>query len=208
MTVTRPAPRAGTASAADAVRPETPTTDLLRRAGAGDRDAWARLVERFEPVVIAAVVAHRLQPADARDAAQGTWLRMVEHHRDIRDPEALGGWLRTTARRECLRIIRESGRADPLDDAEGAVFRDAAVDVERAVVDADTLRRVRRLVDALPVRSATLVRVLFQDAPPGYAEIARRTGVPVGSIGPTRARALQKLRTLFEAGATGSGCRA
>ena len=185
--------------------PRTTTTDLLRTAAAGDQAAWRQLVERFGPVVTSTIVAHRLQPADARDAAQGTWLRMVEHHREIREPEALGGWLRTTARRECLKIIRDRHRVGPLDDAESAVFRDGGVDVEQSVVDADTVHRLRGLVEVLPPRSAVLVNELFQEAPPGYAELARSTGVPVGSIGPTRARALQKLRRLFEDGAVVSG---
>lgn len=183
------------------------TTDLLRAAAGGDASAWRHLVERYEPTVRASVVGLRLQPADAGDAVQDTWLRMVEHHRDIREPEALAGWLRTTARREGLRIVRERDRVEPLDDP--ARFPAPDVDVEQGVVDADTARHVRALVDVLPPRSGTLIRELFVEVPPGYAELARRTGVPVGSIGPTRARALAQLRRLFDAGADGrrSGVR-
>jgi RNA polymerase sigma factor (sigma-70 family) len=183
----------------------TTTTELLDAAAAGDQAAWRQLVERFELVVMSTIVAHRLQPADARDAAQRTWLMLVEHHGEIREPEALGGWLRTTARRECLKIIRDRRWVEPLDDAENTEFRDGTVDVEQSVVDADTVHRLRRLVDVLPPRAAVLVHDLFQEEPPRYAELARSTGIPVGSIGPTRARALQKLRRLFEDGAPMSG---
>jgi RNA polymerase sigma factor (sigma-70 family) len=182
------------------LQPTTSTTELLGAAAAGDQAAWRELLRRFEPVVRATIVAHRLQLADAHDAAQATWLRMVEHHREIREPEALGGWLRTTAAHECLRIIRDRQRHVPLD-TEGEVFRDAAVQVEQSVVDADTADRMRSLVNVLPPRAAVLVTELFGDDPPGYAELARRTGVPVGSIGPTRGRALRTLRRLFEEGA-------
>lgn len=192
MLVTDPAPLPPTTTT-------TSTTELLHAAATGDAFAWRQLVERFEPTVRSTIIDLRLQPADAHDAAQDTWLRMVEHHHAIREPEALGGWLRTTARRAGLKIIREQGRSEPLDDLER--FQDPAVHVEQDVVDTDTVRRVRDLVDLLPPRSATLVHELFQDTPPGYGELARNTGIPVGSIGPTRARAMVKLRRWFEDGA-------
>ena len=90
------------------------TTELLRTAVGGDPAAWEELVRRYEPAVAAMVTGFRLQEADARDAMQRTWLRMLESHRQIREPEALGGWLKTTARRECLRILAEQRRIDPL----------------------------------------------------------------------------------------------
>lgn len=180
------------------------TAELLRAATAGDELAWRELVHRFEPIVAGTIVDLGLQPADARDAAQRTWLQMVENHSKIRKPEALGGWLRTTARHESLRIIRERRRVeslDPLDDAtHGDALADPTVDVEQAVVDADTLCRLRRLIATLPPRSAVLLTELFRDEPPGYADLARLTGIPIGSIGPTRGRALHLLRTLFDEG--------
>lgn len=182
----------------------TTTAELLNGAAAGDAQAWRQLVERFEPAVKAGIVGFRLQPDDALDAVQTTWLRMVEHRDRLREPEALGGWLRTTARREGLRIIRDRRRTGPLN-VETLDPPDRSVDLEQLVVDADTMRLVAGLIDHLPARSAALVRALFSDAPPGYAEIARRTGVPVGSIGPTRARALRKLRRLLDGGGAASG---
>ena len=180
-----------------APRPAT-TGELLHAATTGDQVAWRELVHRFEPIVAGTILDLGLQPADARDAAQRTWLQMVENHSKIRKPDALGGWLRTTARHECLRIIRERWRVDPIDDPDGDRFRDAAVDVEQTVVDAETARRLRHLVGTLPPRSALLLTELFGDEPPGYAELARLTGIPIGSIGPTRGRALQLLRRLFD----------
>jgi RNA polymerase sigma factor (sigma-70 family) len=174
------------------------TAELLHAATAGDQLAWREIVNRFEPVVSGTIVDLGLQPADARDAAQRTWLQMVENHSKIRKPEALGGWLRTTARHECLRIIRERWRVAPLDDADGDAVPDPTVDVEQTVVDADTVRRLRHLITTLPPRSALLLTELFRDEPPAYAELASLTGIPVGSIGPTRGRALGQLRRLFD----------
>lgn len=177
------------------------TTELLRTAVGGDPAAWEQIVRRYEPAVAAMVGAYRLQEADARDATQRTWLRMLEAHQQIREPEALGGWLKTTARRECLRILAEQRRVDPL--PEETEYADATVDVERAVVDGDQARQLRSLLATLPARSFALLSSLFQDSPPGYAQLSASTGIPVGSIGPTRARALRKLRRLVE---EGSGC--
>ena len=79
------------------------------------------------------ISGYRLQEADARDATQRTWLRMLENHQQIREPEALGGWLKTTARRECLRILAEQRRTEPL--PERTEYPDAAADVERTVIE-------------------------------------------------------------------------
>lgn len=198
-----------TVSDAPTLSPTT-TTELLRIAVRGDRDAWELLVHRFEPVVSATIISYRLQEADARDAAQRTWLQMFEHCHQIREPEALGGWLRTTAKRECLRILHDRRRVEPLLDAGAAEHTDATADVERYVVEAEMARQLRGLLRTLPARSLTLVCSLFQDDPPGYAELAASTGIPIGSIGPTRARALRKLRQLVDGEtepAHRSGCR-
>jgi RNA polymerase sigma factor (sigma-70 family) len=176
------------------------TTELLRGVERGDQGAWEQLVHRFEPAVTAAIRAYRLQEADARDAAQRTWLQLIEHHRRLRDPEALEGWLTTTARRECLRTLRTRWRCHVIDADAGADRPDPTCDIEQRVVDADTARQLRQLMTLLPARSGMLLSSLYRENPPADAELSRRTGIPVGSIGPTRARALQQLRRLIEAG--------
>jgi RNA polymerase sigma factor (sigma-70 family) len=177
------------------------TSELLRIAACGDHAAWETIVRRFEPAVAAMISGYRLQEADARDATQRTWLRMLENHQQIREPEALGGWLKTTARRECLRILSEQRRTEPL--PESTEYPDAAADVERTVIDQEQARYVRNLLTMLPARSFALLNSLFQDDPPAYAQLSAAAGIPVGSIGPTRARALRRLRRMFE---EGSGC--
>jgi RNA polymerase sigma factor (sigma-70 family) len=177
---------------------ERTTTELLRLAVDGDRDAWGQLMRRFEPAVSAVINSFRLQEADARDVAQRTWMQLFEHHNKIREPEAVGGWLRTTAKHECLRILRDQQRVRPLFDLRADELPDATVDVERHAVDAEMVRHVRGLLRGLPARSVTLICSLFQDSPPCYSELAADIGIPIGSIGPTRARALRSLRQLLE----------
>jgi len=173
----------------------TGNEELLRTAGQGDERAWEEIVARYRGLVGSVVRSFRLQEADARDAEQRTWLRLVENRSHVRDPQRLGGWLTTTAMRECLRILRESRGVVPL---EIDVLPDPGRGVEERVVDADTVTRLRGIMAALPPRGRTVMQELFSDEPRPYAEVARDTGIPVGSLGPTRQRLLRRVRTTFE----------
>jgi RNA polymerase sigma factor (sigma-70 family) len=176
-----------------------PTTvaALVKGAADGDQQAWNELVDRYAGTVFATARGHRLNAADAADVSQTTWLRLVEHLDRIEQPERVGAWLATTARRESLRVLRLAGRQVPngedfasVPDARGSESpeHDMAVK-ERAAL-------VNNLVDQLPVRSQVLLRLLSADSPASYREITETLGMPIGSIGPTRARALEQLRRL------------
>lgn len=167
--------------------------DLLRRAGNGDQAAWEEILLRHGKRVFATVRSFRLQEADALDAVQMTWLRLTEHAHQIRDPEQLGG-LATTARRECLSILRHAQRTPSACNAALEAVADPFVGPEQRVIDADITRRLWNLVSELSPRRQTLLRALFTDHPRTYAEVARSCGIPPGGIGPTRARALAQLR--------------
>lgn len=171
-------------------------TELLEAAGRGDQYAWEEIVRRYSRLVAAVIRSFRLQEADCRDAEQRTWLRLLEHRSEVRDPEHLGGWLATTAARECLRILRESRRTAAVADLD--VSSGAVDDVEQQVVDADTAARLWRIVTALPPRRRVVVEALFAGEPRPYAEISRATGIPIGSLGPTRARILEQLRATLD----------
>jgi RNA polymerase sigma factor (sigma-70 family) len=171
------------------------TTALLEAAGRGDGRAWEEVVRRYGGLVTATVRTFRLQDADAADAEQRTWLRLVEHHRKLHEPEHLGGWLATTAARECLGILRTQRSVADLSDLDAVA--DEHGDVEQQVVDADEAARLWNVVTLLPPRGRAVVRALFTDERTPYAEIARATGIPVGSLGPTRARVLRQLRQLL-----------
>ncbi|TWF74469.1 RNA polymerase sigma factor (sigma-70 family) [Pseudonocardia hierapolitana] len=175
----------------------TGNEQLLRSAGGGDERAWAEIVERYRGLVSAVVRSYRLQDADAHDAEQRTWLRLVEHRDSLRDPERLGGWLATTASRECLRMLRES-RAVVTDELDAVPDPNRAV--EDRVVDADTVSRLWGIVAALPPRGRTIMMELFAEEPRPYAEVARATGIPIGSLGPSRARLVERVRRSFDSG--------
>ena len=174
---------------------EATVGELLQRAADGSQDAWNEVVRRYERLVWSVARAHRLDAADAADAVQTTWLRLVEHLGAIHEPDRLGAWLATTARRESLRLAarrrREQGQGD---DDELATVADDGVDVEASLLaserDATLLRALRRLDE----RCQRLLRVLSVSPPPRYDAVAEAFGMPIGSIGPTRGRCLQRLR--------------
>ncbi len=168
--------------------------DLLLWIRDGDPAAWDEILRRYEKLVSNTVRSFRLQEADALDAVQMTWLRLTENAHRVQLPERLGGWLTTTARRECLHILRQAKPTRDLIDVAPETVADPSVGPEQRVVDADTARMLRMLVAELSPRRRTLLWALFTDNPRPYAEVARVTGIPPGGIGPTRARALEQLR--------------
>jgi RNA polymerase sigma factor (sigma-70 family) len=177
------------------------TSDLVRDAAVGDQRAWDQLVERYSRLVWAVVRGHRLGQADAADVWQTTWLRLVEHLGRLRNPDQLAGWLSTTARNECLRVVRLGRRERP--DEQVALGRHSEgspvpgpesallADEERAAVAAAFAR--------LSERCQALLRLLVAEPGLSYVEVSRALGIPVGGIGPTRGRCLQQLRVLIEA---------
>lgn len=170
--------------------------ELVPRAAAGDAAAWEEIVERYAGLVVG--VAHRygLSAADLRDVSQTVWLRCVEHLDGLREPRALPAWLVATTRHECLRVLRGSRRT-VLDDGVGDGVADEvelAVGVEEELLAAERRAALRAAFTTLPPRWRELLELLLADPPLPYAEISDRLQIPVGSIGPTRARCLERLR--------------
>lgn len=173
------------------------TAELLPAAREGDAAAWDEIVRRYSGIVAAKVRSFRLQDADAFDAMQMTWLRLAENIHRLCHPERLAGWLATTACRECLRILRQArSTATPMEVLATHVA-DSAPGPEQRVVEADTARALGRLIAQLPPTRRILLRALFADDAGSYTDVAQTVGVPVGSIGPSRARALQQLRWML-----------
>ena len=170
--------------------------DLLRYASDGDQQAWAELIARYTGIVTGVVAGFRLQESDAADAVQNTWVRLITYSTSIREPEKLGGWLATTARREALALIRRS-RSEIATASAGEGLAATAASPEDVAVAAETRAVVRAATDELSGRRRLLVEVLFYQPPQSYEEVARRTGMPIGSIGPTRRRTLQELHQLL-----------
>jgi RNA polymerase sigma factor (sigma-70 family) len=188
----------------DSDRTQRSVPDLVAAARAGDERAWTQIIERYGPLVGGIAHNYRLSAADVEDVKQSVWLKLVANIDRLRKAEALPGWLATTTANACLAVIKGSRRYVAVDpssweglhtrmgwgaDGEGD-HQPADVNLER-----DEVRRLVRqgLGELSPAQQDLLLHVVA-DPPLSYAEIGDVLQMPVGSIGPTRARCLQKLR--------------
>ncbi|MET0694980.1 MAG: sigma-70 family RNA polymerase sigma factor [Propionibacteriaceae bacterium] len=171
-------------------------TELVQAAVAGDQQAWDALVARYSPLLMSVLRKYRLGNDDIHDIAQTVWLRMIENLGNLREPRALPSWIITTARNESLRVLKAGARTRPF----SSMFDgEAPMPDKGEAVDDDLLLAERReaLLEAfaeLSDRERELLTLLVADPAVPYVEIGRRLGMAVGSIGPTRARILGKLR--------------
>ena len=175
------------------MRDDPTVVDLVTRARDGEKSAWDELVERYAPLVFSVCRRYRLTQPDIDDVGQSVWLRLVEHLPGLREPAALPGWIATTTQRECFRLIRSTSRVEPVD------LADSPDVPEQAIAEEEVLRHERRAIlrtafAELSRRCQVLLALLIQDPPAPYDEISRQLHVPIGSIGPSRARCLTKLR--------------
>jgi RNA polymerase sigma factor (sigma-70 family) len=169
---------------------------LVSSAKEGDQDAWNAIVERYLPLVCAVVRRHRLSEADGDDVCQTVWLRLVEHLHGLREPAALPGWISTTTRNECLRLLAARKRMTPVDPMDSGSLEEVTDDVSGAdLIAVEERQALREGLAELPAGRRDLLLMLLDDPPIPYAEISDRLGIPVGSIGPTRARALEQIRS-------------
>ncbi|MHB1987384.1 MAG: RNA polymerase sigma factor [Acidimicrobiales bacterium] len=175
---------------------------LVAAAQRGDDAAWRELVARYLDLVWSIARGHSLDYCDAADVTQTTWLRLYEQLPRLTQPSRVGAWLATTARRESLRVVREHKRQFP------AVVEQLAVEhaTSPAVVPGpeELLSEIAfsrgedqllwRAFDCLTPPCRVLLRALTADPPPSYSDLSEALGMPMGSIGPTRARCLDRLR--------------
>jgi RNA polymerase sigma factor (sigma-70 family) len=171
---------------------DSPVAPLLAGAARGSESAWQKIVERYAPLVQSVCHNHGIRGADAEDIAGSVWLRLVANLAGIREPEALPGWLRTTTRHECLILLRHKTRQIPVDTELGGEETDSGL--ESALLGAERRAAARAAFAALPRRDRVLLAMLFADPPAPYREISATLGIPVGAIGPTRARCLARAR--------------
>ena len=177
--------------------PAEPTvSDLVARAKDGDRQAWDALVERYAPLIWSICRRHRLGRADADDVGQCVWLRLVDQLDRVRDPAALPGWLATTARRECLRVLGAvQGPRASVYALDVESLPDERADLaDQGLLAAERHAALREAFDQLPPNGKQLISLLIADPPLPYADISAQLGIPVGSIGPTRSRYLDRMR--------------
>ena len=189
-------PRPPVRTGANPVRDDPMVTELVARARSGDKQAWDSLVDRYSPLIWSICRRHRLGDTDAQDVGQNVWMLLVDQLDRIRDPAALPGWLATTTRRECLRVLRETRAplaAGYVPDADNLPDEQAGT-AEKELLVAERHAALREAFMDLPPSGQRLIALLIEDPPVPYAQISTRLGIPVGSIGPTRARYLAKLR--------------
>lgn len=174
---------------------------LLRAAEAGDRAAWEELVARHTGLLWSLARSYQLDEADSADVVQATYLRLTQYGHRLGDPESVTIWLAATARAQCLTRLRSRRRKQPTP-AEAPDRASHAVEPDGRAMAADWTDRMRAALARLPDRDARLLRTLVTRPNPGYAAIAAGLGMPAGSIGPTRARALARLRAELAADLT------
>jgi RNA polymerase sigma factor (sigma-70 family) len=170
--------------------------DLVVCARGGDKQAWDALVERYAPLIWSICRKYRLGRDDADDVGQSVWLRLVDQLDNIRHPAALPGWLATTTRRECGRVVRAAHGPHAVVcalDAENIPDKQAEA-AEKELLAAERHAALREAFTHLPPDGQRLIAMLIADPPVPYAEISARLGIPVGSIGPTRRRCLDRMR--------------
>ncbi len=172
---------------------------LVDAAATGDEQAWHEIVDRYTPLLGSVIHCFRLTKAETQDVAQTVWLRLVEHLGRLREPRALPMWIITTSRRESLRCLSDRRRTVPYDplDPSWPIFPTDDAEPDAELLRADRHEALLAGLAELPARQRELLLLLVADPPLSYAEITERTGIPTGSIGPTRRRALDRLRQTF-----------
>jgi RNA polymerase sigma factor (sigma-70 family) len=177
------------------VRDDPDVIDMVTAARDGDKEAWGRLVDRYAPLVWSMCRRYGLSDTDAEDVGQNVWLRLVEHLAKIRVPAALPGWIVTTTRRECLRVLRVAQRVEPTEVLpEQYPAGDPPRNVEQRILVHERNVALREAFAQLPSRCQHMLSLLMQDPPVSYGVISVRLGMSVGSVGPIRARCLERLR--------------
>ena len=192
-------------STPDSDRPTSPATersplarqvsDAIRRHLAGDRSAMTDLTRIVRPWLHHVIRSHRLPAHTVEDAVQSTLLAVLRHVDNLRNPDAALAWISVVARREALREVRAQQRYVLVDEPD--VVMPAAPDPAEIALDRISHTVVRRTVCALPQRHRRLLELITQDDRPNYASISTALKMPIGSIGPTRRRGLERMRQLL-----------
>jgi RNA polymerase sigma factor (sigma-70 family) len=177
------------------VRDDPTVVALVTRAAGGDPAAWDEIIERYSPLVWSICARFQLSTCDRQDVGQNVWLLLVEQLGKLREPAALPGWLATTTHRECLRVVTAARKAERL----GTGLDDALQFVDHTMIDEEYLMAernaaLRAAFAELPPKYQQLLAMLMSDPPHSYAEISEKLQIPMGSIGPQRARCLERLR--------------
>jgi RNA polymerase sigma factor (sigma-70 family) len=178
------------------MRDDPVVINLVARARDGDQRAWNEIVDRYAPLVWSICNRYKLSRQDIDDISQTVWLLLVEQLGNLRQPAALPGWLATTTQRECFRVLRAARRYDYSGPpGESQMSGDPPpLMIEQEIIAAELNAALRAAFALLPARCRHLLSMLITDPSLSYAEISAALPVPIGSIGPQRARCLDRLR--------------
>jgi len=165
----------------------------------GDAGAWEALVLRYRRLIYSIPLKFGLGGQDRADIFQNVCLRLIEHLQDVKDENRLSAWLITTATRLCISLIENRQREPVTGDEEVDERLDPDRNIEEIRIYAEEQQEIRDSVNQLPERCKTLIDMLYLDArSPSYQEISELMGMPAPSIGPNRARCLEKLKKILQ----------
>jgi RNA polymerase sigma factor (sigma-70 family) len=164
----------------------------------GDAEAWEALIKRYRRLIYSVPARFGFDTADAADVFQTVCLKLIEHLHEIKDESRICGWLLTTTTRECMYFRVLKNRETTREDGDLTEPEDPALNLEELKIVSEQQQAIREAVEELPDRCRALINMLYFDTRTRtYDEISRELGIPVASIGPTRARCLEKLRSIF-----------
>jgi RNA polymerase sigma factor (sigma-70 family) len=166
--------------------------DLVCAARSGDHAAWDSLVRRFDRVLRGIARSYRLSPADIDDVVQATWLSLLEQIQDVREPAAIAGWLATATRRQAMRVLQKPAREQLSDDPQ---LGDRALTdgPEETLLAAERREVLAAALATLPQCHRRLMTVFITQSADDYSHVSELLSMPIGSIGPIRARSLARL---------------
>ena len=171
---------------------------LVRACQRGDENAWEALIRRYRRLIYSIPVAYRLKPEQADDVFQTVALRLLEHLHRLRRKESIASWIAVTTRRECLALLRGARRWSGVEEGTLESISEDPPDVAEILHAVECERALTLAFERLGEPCRSLLSALYIEEPtPDYQEISRRLGRPIGSLGPTRARCLAKLQSLY-----------
>ncbi len=163
----------------------------------GDGHAWEALIVRYRRLIYSIPVRFNFSSADAADVFQAVCLKLIEHLHELKDDTKVPAWLVTTTTRQCIYVRSQRARETTSDD-EFKEPADPLENVEHFRLQTERDQTLREAVEELPKRCRSLIEMLyFDNRSPSYDVISHDMAMPVSSIGPTRARCLDKLRQLL-----------
>jgi RNA polymerase sigma factor (sigma-70 family) len=191
MSVTAPPDRSGQSDRTARM------ADLLDAARGGSEEALGQITAELSPMLWHVARAAGLGADDAEDVVQTAWERLLSHLADIRVPQALIGWLVVTTKHEAWRIRSSGRRQRPADQEWLTALPDHAAGIEEQILLDEQQRALWRAVGRLSAQCQELLRIVAFIPRPDYQSVSAALGMPVGSIGPTRGRCLDKIRVLL-----------